>query len=238
MGAHQIRVWTYWEGPRNALVDICEHSIQKTMGNLWVPITDKNTGDWIEMPEEVANHPNVRTKSDYVRIALLLEYGGIWMDSDVILRRDITEFLGNHPVAWREDQSTRKKLQGLSPGIMVFPFPGHPFLRECLRLFRERLSPNMSPMALYHSAWTKKGQDIRIEDWRDFYHITCWDWMRFWREPALLDLDVVGLHLWASAVKPKTARFQHMQTVESIVKNQPASVLAEYARRYLARPGV
>ena len=237
MGAYQIRVWTYWSGPRNALLDICEHSVERQVGNLWQPVTDDTVEDWIELPAKVKRHPSARTRSNYIRVALLYRYGGVWLDSDVLLLEDVTRFVGCHPVAWRENQEGRKRLQGFSPGIMA-SLPGDPFLRCCLDvLLRALKDTTISSMRYFHAAWKQAGEKVEVRGWRDFYTIPAKDWRRFWNEPSLLDLRVVGLHLWLSFIEPGTRRHKALRSVEAVRLEQPQSVLAEYVRRHMLSKG-
>ena len=94
--------------------------------------------------------------SDYLRLYLLHEQGGIYLDSDVFMRRDITEFLDArffsfmeyHPggfAPYRDlvDGEGRALTQGHVPGMcMQAAFmgsePGHPFLADCMRFYENR----------------------------------------------------------------------------------------------------
>lgn len=234
VSAHQIRVWTYWEGPKTAFQELCEHSVARQVGNLWHPISLENVGEWLTLPKKVLEHHSCRVRSDYIRTALLYEYGGIWLDSDVLLLKNVLSFVRNKPVAWREQPAGRKRERGPSIGALVFPLPGHPFLQTCLQLYEERLKETFHhSMGLYYSAWLRDRESIELLGWEDFYAVPARDWKRFWCEPDLLDLTAVGLHLWASAIKPTSRLFKSLATVETLVEHNPKSVLAEYARRFV-----
>ncbi len=234
MSANQIRVWTYWEGPKTVFQELCEHSVERQVGNLWEPVSPENVGRWLIVPPKVLEHHSPRVRSDYIRTALLYDYGGIWLDSDVLLLKDVLPFVGSRPVAWRERAAGRKRPRGPSIGALVFPFPKHPFLKTCLELYEERLKSTFHhSMGLYYSAWLRQKDSIDLLGYEDLYTVPARDWKRFWNEPDLLDLDVVGLHLWASAISPTSRLFKSLATLESLMEMSPNSVLAEYARRFI-----
>ena len=234
MPAAEIRVWTYWEGPRNAMLDICEHSVASKVGSVWTPLNRNSVYSWMDLPPAVEDHDSPRVRSDYIRTRLLHDHGGVWLDSDVLLLSDITSLVGVRPLAWREDHSTRKRLQGMSIGVMVFPFPGSPLLKTCLEAYSKKMRTTLRhSMAIYHSAWSKHKNEIRIGSHEDFYLIPAKEWERFWTNSALLDAPVKGLHLWDSIVRSYKKYTKHFKTVQTLVDNFPESVLANYAIRHM-----
>lgn len=87
-------MWSYWEGPRSSsLLDKCLESWRRWLGNAGWEIQLLGPGDLrargVAVPPEFAA-TTVTTRSDYIRLALLLARGGVWMDATVFL----TESLG------------------------------------------------------------------------------------------------------------------------------------------------
>ena len=226
------RVWTYWEGPRNAMQALCEHSIAAVHGDNLECVSPENVHRYVRLPEAVAEHPSPRVRSDYVRAVLLFQFGGLWYDSDVLLLKDPLSVIDmGRAVSWREDHAKRKKLQGISIGAMYFPHPGHNMLGLAVDLFAKRLTDrSQHSMSLFHTAWKRAGQDLEVRDWREFYLVQADVWNRFWKE-SFLGEDVLGLHLWASAVSPGSRRYVAMQTVNGILNLYPDSTMADYIRR-------
>lgn len=91
--------------------------------------------------------------TDYLRLALLNEYGGVYLDSDVYVRKDISEFLGSpffsfieyHPAGFAPYRSlvdadgkalTSKHVPGMCiQAAFIGAEQGHPFLKQCLQFY-------------------------------------------------------------------------------------------------------
>lgn len=86
-------LWIYWEGPKPDYITLCIESIFKhcknsfnvillnnnTINNFLPEIQEKNVYlQKLEIPQKV----------DYYRVALLYKYGGLYLDSDVLVLRD------------------------------------------------------------------------------------------------------------------------------------------------------
>ena len=91
----QKTVWMYWENPpgfsKPAYLDLCLETIQKHLGSFELKLLDEcSVTDYIALPKTI-RHPALPLdrKADYIRYALLYEYGGVWFDCDLILLRDV-----------------------------------------------------------------------------------------------------------------------------------------------------
>jgi len=89
------RVFTYWEGPKSPLINLCLQSIVKNIPGIevwtlaqfeaaYAADPSNKLGPWEQI---AAKKPN--TQSDLLRYWLLSTYGGIWVDADFIAFRDI-----------------------------------------------------------------------------------------------------------------------------------------------------
>ena len=92
---YQKTVWMYWENPpgfsKPAYLDLCLETIQKHLGSFELKLLDeRSVTDYIALPKTI-RHPALPLdrKADYIRYALLYEYGGVWFDCDLILLRDV-----------------------------------------------------------------------------------------------------------------------------------------------------
>lgn len=96
-------VWSYWEGERSALIDECESSWRVHLGDAWdVRVLNARTiAEYgIELPAAFRSVLPA-LQADYVRLALLERYGGVWMDASVMLMApldDVVAHLGSHDV--------------------------------------------------------------------------------------------------------------------------------------------
>lgn len=87
------QVWTYWEGPKPGWIELCERTIRRHIDQVqW--ITPETWPYWHTESESPAVYaaidrqlPNV--KSDAIRAHQLYHYGGIWIDADAIVFRDV-----------------------------------------------------------------------------------------------------------------------------------------------------
>jgi hypothetical protein len=118
---HPSCIWTCWlQGYENAppLVKLCIASMEKYSGGYKVVIlTEENLQNYVVFPDYIIEkyHRGIIPKAnftDLLRTALLINYGGVWLDAAVLLTREIppeitgsnlfffqSSFLGNeiHP---------------------------------------------------------------------------------------------------------------------------------------------
>jgi hypothetical protein len=96
-GARDIHVWSYWTGPQPAAIGLCLETLRRNSPTA-VILDDAywTSGDYAgEIPTgrilDLA--PNLR--SDILRAWLLYRHGGIWIDADAIVWRDLRP-IGKH----------------------------------------------------------------------------------------------------------------------------------------------
>jgi hypothetical protein len=138
-GKHPPSIWTCWlQGYENAppLVKICISSMEKYSGEYKVVVvTETNLSDYVTFPDHIIEkyRREIIPKAnftDLLRTALLINYGGIWIDAAVFLTQKIppeitgsnlfffqSSFLGNeiHPcsnwfIAAKKDSLFLKKI--------------------------------------------------------------------------------------------------------------------------------
>lgn len=93
-------IWMmWWQGIENAPSHIllCIDSVKRHARNAEVVVLDKNNiGEYLIIPEFIQKkfeegRISLTHFSDYLRIALLEKYGGIWVDSSIYFFKDIPE---------------------------------------------------------------------------------------------------------------------------------------------------
>ncbi|MDD9868538.1 MAG: glycosyltransferase [Gammaproteobacteria bacterium] len=95
--AWQKTVWMYWENPpgcsKPVWLDLCLETIRRRLGSWELKLLDENTvTDFLDLPWVVLKAPILLDiKADYIRYALLHRYGGLWLDCDFILLKEIDE---------------------------------------------------------------------------------------------------------------------------------------------------
>ena len=90
------KIWRYWaQGWTDVpfAVDCCTKSINHYAAD-WeiINIDDTSLKNYINLPSKIDSIP-IQIKSDVIRILLLKEYGGVWIDATVFLNMNFTEFM-------------------------------------------------------------------------------------------------------------------------------------------------
>jgi mannosyltransferase OCH1-like enzyme len=101
------KIWICWlQGMENApqIVKRCYESVQKhSSGREIIVITDENIRQYVNFPEYIwkrrgKNGLSQTFLSDLLRISLLAQYGGIWIDASCFLTDAIPDYVANAPV--------------------------------------------------------------------------------------------------------------------------------------------
>ena len=85
-----LHVWTYWQGPRPAYIDVCLKSMADVCNISGVEfhlVTPGNLHNFIGVGDLHPNYKKLRLPnmaSNCVRVALLAKYGGWWWDADTV----------------------------------------------------------------------------------------------------------------------------------------------------------
>lgn len=80
-------VFTYWQGPKTNLIIELEDRLKtvcQDSGYDLYALDDKSIHEYIDIPDYFSNASHIIDKSDLIRIELLVKYGGIWLDKDVL----------------------------------------------------------------------------------------------------------------------------------------------------------
>ena len=91
-------IWLYWENKpgkkKPVYIDLCYKTIDKNCKNFRVhKLNEKNIYDYLPDLRKDINKLKIPQKADYIRYRLLNEYGGIWLDSDIIVINDLSPIL-------------------------------------------------------------------------------------------------------------------------------------------------
>jgi mannosyltransferase OCH1-like enzyme len=90
------KIWMYWENRPNCkrppYLDLAFETIKHYSGNYDVVLlNEESVKNFIRIPGVVSRFSEIAHKADYIRFNLLYKYGGVWLDSDIILLRNIEE---------------------------------------------------------------------------------------------------------------------------------------------------
>jgi hypothetical protein len=91
-------LWVYWELKNDAskppdYITLCIETMKKN-GYLFnmVLLNEKNVFDYLpDLRLDINELPLIALKTDYIRVALLYKYGGIWLDADTIMMEPLTK---------------------------------------------------------------------------------------------------------------------------------------------------
>jgi hypothetical protein len=93
-------IFTYWENKNGrdepyVHIKLCFDTMQKHLGNNpkynFVILNDKTIQNYLPDCRKDLDTLLIAQKVDYYRVALLKKYGGIWLDADTIIMRDLDE---------------------------------------------------------------------------------------------------------------------------------------------------
>ena len=98
-----LPLWQYWESPDGSippLVQACLNSVKKYKGDKCkrIMLTPENVKDYVEIPQifwDLKEKGKIKTAffSDILRTCLLVQHGGIWIDSTVLLTEELPSYI-------------------------------------------------------------------------------------------------------------------------------------------------
>ena len=100
-------IWACWwsgEETAPALVQKCLESIHKNAnGHKVILISEENYKDYIDIPEYILKKVEKKSMclahlSDYIRLALLAKYGGLWLDATIVCSQPLPENIFQMPL--------------------------------------------------------------------------------------------------------------------------------------------
>tara|TARA_B110000046_G_C12985923_1_gene395636 strand:+ start:712 stop:1317 length:606 start_codon:yes stop_codon:yes gene_type:complete len=124
-----IHVWYFWEGPKSITVELC--------------IQNWRVSDWID----IKNIPCTRQKncklstlkSDFIRLALLEKYGGLYMDASVVMTASPDWLIKEVDKGWTfqaffnpENMLYGETLPVMETSLMFASKPNHPLVKMWL----------------------------------------------------------------------------------------------------------
>ena len=97
-------IWQYWESPDSTtppLVQACMNSVEKYRGRCnRIFLTPENVKEYVNIPQifwDLKEKGKIKTAffSDILRTCLLIQHGGIWIDSTVLLTEELPNYITN-----------------------------------------------------------------------------------------------------------------------------------------------
>lgn len=117
-------IWTYWDNPEKIpkTVKMCIEGWKKNNpGYEVILLTKDNYSKYIHIPLEIAQHPNFNDSaprfSDLLRLYVLAEHGGVWVDSSILLKAPLNSWLFPRPAEFSGFYISSFTKEGLPPVI-------------------------------------------------------------------------------------------------------------------------
>jgi hypothetical protein len=86
-------IWQYWEtrGKKPAFVDGLHRLARQNSGCEVVLVTPQNLSQYLpDLPREISKIKTLAHKADMIRAMLIARHGGMWLDSDAVVLRDLS----------------------------------------------------------------------------------------------------------------------------------------------------
>jgi len=102
LGEGVTPIWQYWESPDGTvppLVQACLNSVEKYKGKCErIFLNPENVRDYVDIPQifwDLKKMGKIKTAffSDILRTCLLIQHGGIWIDSTVLLTEELPSYI-------------------------------------------------------------------------------------------------------------------------------------------------
>lgn len=92
---NKYNIWTYWEilpgKVKPEYIDLCLETLIKHNDKYFniIQLNEKNIYNYLPNLRNDLNKLKIAQKTDYIRVALLAKYGGIWIDADTIVMQNL-----------------------------------------------------------------------------------------------------------------------------------------------------
>jgi hypothetical protein len=103
-GKHPKIIWTYWDNPDKIpkTVKMCMEGWKKYNPDYEIVLlTRDNYQNYVSIPEDIRSHQNFNDNpqrfADLVRIWVLAQNGGVWIDSSIVLKDSLNNWLFPRP---------------------------------------------------------------------------------------------------------------------------------------------
>ena len=150
----QPYLWSYWENKPNKVqpeyIKLCYDIIKTKCSALYnIKILDEITVlDYLPNLRTDINILPLALKSDYIRIALLYKYGGLWVDADTLVMTDLKDIIDKLNDGWDYlgfgcsfNVCTDNGYPKPSNGVMASQ-PNSILMKNCLQTLDKKLDEN------------------------------------------------------------------------------------------------
>ncbi len=152
-------IWQYWENrPGHTIppyIELCHETVRRHCSDDFeiVLVTPETVRGYIpdagpfEKIKPAGDPTNPASRADYIRVALLAEYGGIWMDSDLIVLKNFApmkELIKKHGFVGVHETARKKEVPRWVSVWMLMSQPQGKVILEYKRRLDEKISKQIT----------------------------------------------------------------------------------------------
>ena len=178
-------IWMYWENKpghsKPAYLELCYKTVLKHCSNSFniILLNEKTVYKYLpNLRKDLDKKLNIPQKTDYIRYLLLYNFGGIWLDSDIIVFNNLhplIEKLKDHDYvgAGCHDQDCKNSGYPKPANWVMVSRSNTKFIKECLKECDNILDGadvNIKYFKLGRANMWKNIEEMRKQKW-DYYHI-------------------------------------------------------------------
>lgn len=153
-------IWIYWEDEiiKSETVNICIETIKNLHTDYEVRFLNKNTiGNYISFDNELFRNLPLANKSDLIRLKLLSQYGGIYLDASVLVLDkldwvlELNKINRTDTVAYYTEENTMDMNYPVVETWLLASIPNASFINDWLKEYEECLISD-NPNEYYKNA--------------------------------------------------------------------------------------
>lgn len=217
----KIHYCWYGQQPKNSLIEACILSWKKYLPEYEiVEWNETNTTLDCDFAQKAFDSKKWAFLSDYVRLKVLAEFGGIYLDTDMLFIKPLDEVL-------KYECFIGYQANGQIAAGIIGCRPGHPFIFYCVEKYRnmdfqeERLMNMAIPKIITetYQSYSNK-DDVHIYSYEYFYPYLFEDSLRGLDYLPTIKNQTIAIHMWNASwfTKKELAgfAFEHKKYLKGI----------------------
>ena len=192
VAAKENTLWLYWENipgkQKPNYIELCHETIKKNAHIPTIILNPDNVLLYLPTLRTDLNKLSIPQKADYIRLAILQKYGGMWLDSDIIVHKSLKPLIqklkkhdyigfGCHHDHCKDTLNGKHPTPKPANWAMISRQNGI-LVTKCLEKANKMLDSNMNFSFFwnYHKLgrellWAQMNILLKNSDW-DYYHFT------------------------------------------------------------------
>lgn len=154
-------IWSYWDGPDNDLNKCCLKSWKKFLPGWDIRLLNRDSVEkYIIKKPSTYDNLTITAKSDLIRLNLLYNYGGIWLDTSILLHQNF-EWIQNYVNVYSKKDYFQYKVpwQPWEENNFIITLCTHnQYIKKWLDVFLGILEywPNVNNSPIYKQDYTRQ----------------------------------------------------------------------------------